>query len=197
MIQVSPVSDETIDAAAEVLGQAFANDPFFALLVPQDVPDREERIIRAYQSLAHLAEPSSVDVATIDGQVVGAALWSKQPRNHVASDAKVWKKRLDEALGEEGAKSLQAFSEATHPYAPVGPHWYLEDIGASPAARGLGVGKALLKHRLDIADQEHLPAFLESTTPNSQRLYARFGFEKEALVTMQGTDLTVMIRPAH
>lgn len=60
---------------------------------------------------------------------------------------------------------------------PAEPHWYLPMIGVDPAHHGHGHGSALLAHALDICDRDHLPAYLESTSPRNISLYRRHGFE--------------------
>lgn len=195
MITVTSLTPQTANGAANALGRAFAQDPVIALFAPWDLPNRESRIIEAYEAFTHLADPKCADVALLDDQVAGAALWSHHPSSFVPPEADTWKSRLGQALGAQGREALEAFNAATHPYAPTEPHWHLEDIGASPDARGMGVGKALLTHRLNLIDTDPEPAFLESTTPNSEGLYARFGFETVARVEIGAATVRLMIRP--
>lgn len=56
-------------------------------------------------------------------------------------------------------------------------HWYLEYIGVSAAARGLGVGSALLERKLEECDRERMPAYLNAGSERSRDLYLRHGFE--------------------
>jgi ribosomal protein S18 acetylase RimI-like enzyme len=62
-------------------------------------------------------------------------------------------------------------------YHTAGPHWYLPLIGVDPAHEGKGYGSALLKHVLVNCDRNGQVAYLESTSPESVRLYERHGFE--------------------
>ncbi|MBP2337971.1 GNAT superfamily N-acetyltransferase [Saccharothrix coeruleofusca] len=56
---------------------------------------------------------------------------------------------------------------------PAVPHLYLASMVVLPAARGRGVGSAILRHRLT---GERRPVYLEASTPRAARLYARHGF---------------------
>ncbi|MFJ3941743.1 GNAT family N-acetyltransferase [Streptomyces parvus] len=76
---------------------------------------------------------------------------------------------------QEGAvrlSQLVAYEKARPRY----QHWYLIDIAVDGTARGLGIGSALLAHRLASIDAQAAPAYLEATAPANQRLYERFGF---------------------
>jgi GNAT superfamily N-acetyltransferase len=72
------------------------------------------------------------------------------------------------------ALKLLADIDAAH---PKEPHWYLATLGADPARQGTGIGSALLGITLAKADEDGMPAYLESSKERNIPLYARFGFE--------------------
>jgi GNAT superfamily N-acetyltransferase len=141
----------------------------------------------------------AVDVARTQprGEVIGVGVWEGP------TDTTPWwvrvrnLPRLARAFGirelPASLRSLRAFAAVR----PRVPHWYLAEIAVSPKAQGLGVGTALLEHRLGVIDQGvPLPAFLEATTDGSRRLYARWGFEPTGDVVVDGITATAMTRPA-
>jgi ribosomal protein S18 acetylase RimI-like enzyme len=65
--------------------------------------------------------------------------------------------------------------EARHPQDRS--HWYLFILGTEPAARGRGLGSALLAQVLARVDADGLPAYLESSSERNLALYGRHGFE--------------------
>lgn len=77
-----------------------------------------------------------------------------------------------EGLSERMAVVLAA-TAAGHPEIP---HLYLASMAVLPHRRGRGVGGALLRYRLALADAEGQPVHLEASTPRSAGLYARHGF---------------------
>ncbi|HEY5032280.1 MAG TPA: GNAT family N-acetyltransferase [Actinomycetes bacterium] len=60
---------------------------------------------------------------------------------------------------------------------PTVPHWYLPWFGVDCNVQGQGFGSRLMRPCLDIVDQEHLPAYLDSTNPSNVAFYQRHGFE--------------------
>jgi GNAT superfamily N-acetyltransferase len=60
---------------------------------------------------------------------------------------------------------------------PRFPHWYLPWFGVDPALQGRGLGGELMQQCLQIVDEDHLPAYLETPSPRSIPFYERHGFE--------------------
>ena len=59
---------------------------------------------------------------------------------------------------------------------PTFEHWYLPWLGVLPDEQGSGFGGRLLEHGLEIVDQHHLPAYLETPNPRTTAFYERHGF---------------------
>jgi ribosomal protein S18 acetylase RimI-like enzyme len=79
---------------------------------------------------------------------------------------------------------------------PQQPHWYLVAIGVDPARQNQGQGSALMEHGLRACDQDHLPAYLESSNPRNISPYKKHGFE--VLATLQAgksPPVFPMLRP--
>jgi ribosomal protein S18 acetylase RimI-like enzyme len=55
-------------------------------------------------------------------------------------------------------------------------HWYLALVGTSPAARGSGLGSAVVEAGLALARADGVPALLETSNASNVRWYERFGF---------------------
>ncbi|ALE15953.1 puromycin N-acetyltransferase, putative [Altererythrobacter epoxidivorans] len=81
----------------------------------------------------------------------------------------------EEALGN----ALQAEMARYHPQED---HWYLWTLGTDPAFQGKGLGGQLLEHRLDVADDAGIPAYLEASSPGLVPFYSRYGFEQVGLI---------------
>lgn len=78
---------------------------------------------------------------------------------------------------------------------PIEPHWYLPMIGTDPAAQGMGLGSALLRHTLAQCDRDRLPAYLESSNPRNIALYERHGFVRTGAIQYGSSPvMTAMLR---
>ena len=82
---------------------------------------------------------------------------------------------------------------------PHEPHYHLVFVGCRKANQGQGIGSALLKQGTRICDEQHLPAYLESSSELNVPLYQRHGFEIVAEETLPkgGPHVWFMWRPAR
>ena len=95
----------------------------------------------------------------------------------------------------EEVGALFAQMDAFHPDEPC---WYLPLIAADPSRTGRGLGAALMKHALQICDEQGLPAYLESSNERNISLYERHGFEVIGTIeTPSSPTMTPMFRPAR
>ncbi len=84
--------------------------------------------------------------------------------------------------GTKGAaKRGMAAAETMAREHPKAPHLYLFTIGTRKAARGKGLGKALLAPVLTAADRDRLPCYLENSNPANTGFYRSHGFERMKL----------------
>lgn len=188
-----------VGAVTDLLGEAFLHDPVIARFVARNASNRRRRIARLFLSDIRATGRDSVDAAfESSGTLLGAAIW-RAPGHRTAR----WQTLADApgllaTVGINGARALRAYGREVEKHAPQGDFWHLMDIGAAPAARGRGVGRTLLEHRLTIIDARREPAFLEASTLNSRRLYERHGFEPMALIEHgPAAGATMMLRPAR
>lgn len=56
------------------------------------------------------------------------------------------------------------------------PHWYLFGFGVDPELQNRGVGSAIIREGLALADRESKPCYFETGEPRNLALYKRFGF---------------------
>ena len=156
--------------ALTTIGAAFRNDPIARWVYPDDAT-YEAAFPRVADAMAGGAFDSNSAYATSD--LGGAALWLP-PGVH--SDGDAMGAIMAETVDESQMDDLMGFSEMQAAMHIHEPHWYLPLIGVEPKYQGKGYGSQLLSHALAIVDRDHLPAFLEATTPDSRRLYERHGF---------------------
>ncbi|MEQ9393898.1 GNAT family N-acetyltransferase [Haliea sp.] len=130
-------------------------------------------------------------------QVMARSIYLKHGICHLAGDdaATMWARHdTDMSLSLPGMLKLAAglavygsrgavargtrAGELMAQYHPSSPHWYLFAIGTRQAARGTGLGKALLAPVLSACDRDRMPVYLENSNPANTRFYAAHGFER-------------------
>lgn len=162
-----------LGAAAYVLAAALHDDPAVSWLVPDE--ERRRATLPAIMELfAEHFQPHGENHVNESGS--GAALWlppdaAPTPESEERLGAGVV------ALTGDDIARWDAFMEMQEANHPAEPHYYLMLLGVIPDRHGVGIGSALLHAVLDRADGEHLPAYLEATSPRSRALYERHGFE--------------------
>jgi GNAT superfamily N-acetyltransferase len=79
---------------------------------------------------------------------------------------------------------------------PKEPVWYLHYAGCDPAFQGKGYGGAAIRAGLERADQDGLPAYLETADEHNIPLYQSFGFAiKHSWQIPEGPQFWGMQRP--
>jgi GNAT superfamily N-acetyltransferase len=173
------------EAAAEALALAFAADPCWAHLLPDD-GSRAERLLAYFTSEIASQVPGYRQVwVTEDGG--GAAIWAPPGRWRVPLGMTV--REASRMLGVFGRRlplALRALLrlEGHHPKSPG--HWYLNYLGVEPRRQGRGLGGALLRPVLELCDREGVPAHLEASTERNRVLYERNGFSLTEVFDMPG-----------
>jgi len=180
----------TADVAplADALAEAFASDPVWRWLVPDDRRwARRAGAVFAYEVEARLAQGH---VYTSDDRA-GAALWTPPGRRR--GGWRGWLAQVPAApaaaalVGRDGSRrglALQAEMKRLHPRQD---HWYLAMLGTRPADQGRGVGTAALAPVLARADLDGVGAYLESSNPDNEAFYGRHGFETTGHLTAAGS----------
>lgn len=194
-VTVRPVAQHEVAAAAGVLANAFFDDPIFGFIL-SDRRDKEVRLGHLFREAveAELRKPTHLVEIVGFGQAV--ALWHdvddwKTPPlalvRSFPSVVRAFGTRLPSAL------RILASAEKVH---PSEPHRHLAYIGTHKDHKGKGLGSALLGSMIARCDDEGIATYLESTNPENDAWYTRFGFESRGPVPLPvGTPiLTAMWR---
>jgi ribosomal protein S18 acetylase RimI-like enzyme len=111
---------------------------------------------------------------TLPNGNLGGALWLPPG---VRPDEDAIAAILDESVPHDVMADVNAMFTEMASYHPPDPHWYLPTIGIEPHVHRKGLGSVLLAEALGRCDQEHMPAYLESSNPSNASFYQRLGFE--------------------
>ena len=184
--------------ATAVLAAAFTTDPVMSWLVG---PDRnlQRRLghLFAHSLRAELARADHLVDIVESGHAI--AVW------HEVDEWKIPPIRALKMLptgvrtfGRRLPVAMRAMSEIEQHH-PTEPHRYLEFIAVDPDHQGEGCGGALLASMTAECDERGVAAYLESSNPRNEPLYARYGFEPRPTIVLSGGGpaVTPMWRPAR
>lgn len=166
-----------VEDLTRVLVRAFEDDPVSTYLFPGRTV-RRRGLRRFFRLQLRRLFVDTGEIWTTSGRL-GAALWVPPGASRPAS----WRDvvalapvLVDLVAGGRPGASLRLLAEVER-VRPREPHWYLATLGTDPPAQGHGVGSALLRAVLGTVDEQHLPAYLESSKEANIAFYARHGFE--------------------
>ena len=167
---VAAVAPSEAEGAVAAIVLAFASDPAarWSYPDPQDYLAHFPAVVRAFGGRAFAAGTAD----RVD-RFAGAALWLPPG---IGPDEDTLAAILQETVAPERRAEVSAVLERMGSYHPSEPHWYLPLIGVDPVHQHRGHGSALLRHALRRCDDQHAPAYLESSNPPNIPLYERHGF---------------------
>lgn len=180
---VRALRDEDIESRADALARAFASDPVYRFIHPDDrewarVGPRFFRILlRYFRAHATVLTP---------GAGGAVAIWTPpEPRPPGGLARLRFTLRIGALLGRRIARGARVGTalESLH---REEPHWYLAILGTAPEAQGRGLASGLLAPILSRCDAAGLPAHLETATESNLSFYAARGFEVVAEARVAG-----------
>lgn len=190
------LSPKLADAAADVLGRAFAADPAFRFALPDD-SRRARQLTWLASRLIRLAWFAGGHVDAVDERPSAVALWVPVER--------AWREPLWPVLragliaapfvfGLASVRRLMAMDEVTKSMhrarAPL-PHDYLMQLAVDPQRQGAGLGGALLEEGLRRAAAAGRAVWLETTNLRNVPFYERHGLVEIERRTLPGDVVLV------
>ena len=180
-----PLSD-TSDAAAFVggvhaLSEAFADYPAIRYIIGSGWSDSDARLARLvhFFCMARVYRDEPILVAENEDGVSGVALisWVEEREDNEALQqlrAELW-----QVLGDEARARYGTFGGTLDAFTTDEPQIHLNMIGVGNAARGRGVGRALLDrvHSFSAARHNSDGVSLNTELPENVALYRHFGYK--------------------
>jgi ribosomal protein S18 acetylase RimI-like enzyme len=175
-----PLGPADLDAAANVLVRAFADDPGLLFVLP----DRAERVRLAptlARAMIRFVARCGAPLVT-RGTVRGVALWFPPDAADATSDdfAVTGMADMPRFIGPEALARFNRLAnrlDDLHPQLAPEPHWYLTMLGVDPGWQRQGIGEVLMQPIFQAADHDGLCCYLEAPTAENARYYSRRGFQ--------------------
>lgn len=193
-MKIQPAAPADLDMIAGHLGRTFAADPSLGWIL-RNSRDPVDILTKFYSYVAaEVTTIGCIDIAWDGDEYLGSAVWmppgTKLPRRVLRRAL-----RLVPQVGRAWPILLRYGKAASVVKLPF-PAWYLTVIAVEEAARGRGVGSALLDAGLERVGKD--AARLEATSERAASLYESRGFVRLGEVkTPAPTPEINMWRPAQ
>lgn len=192
----------TLDAAAaSLLGRAFAEDPAFAWVLPEEAT-RAAKLTWLASRLLRLTRQAGGRVDATDEAPSAVALWlpidgpfEESLRRYLR--AGLWATPFVLGLRAIGRlRVLEGPTTELHRTLAPTPHDYLLQLAVDPSRQGSGLGSALLHDGLARAARAGRGVWLETTNPRNVPFYERAGLTVRATRSLPGgVTLVGLARP--
>ena len=177
--------------AVVALARAFQDDPVFTFLVPDPISQARAALTFMTAPVIDAEKYHEVWTASVGDQVVGAAVWlppGAYPRGPRRGTLSLLREiRSVPRLGSRMTASFRLYGQIDRIHKRMAePHWYLVLLACDPGWQRQGHGSALLAPVLQRADEEGIPAYLETQKEENLPWYRRHGFEVMQEITARG-----------
>ncbi len=172
-----------------MLARAFWPDPLFGFFAPNRLWEHHSlaQIFTAF--FADLEAFGQTWTARSGSRVVGAAVWAPpeaMPRTKRREALLQARMACILLTGRNRRRGIALLTEVDKMH-PHEPHWYLALLGTDPLVQGRGAGGRLLSPVLDLADNDGVPAYLETQKEQNLAFYARYGFTLANEIRLPGS----------
>jgi GNAT superfamily N-acetyltransferase len=172
---VRPATADELDDVAHVFAEAFATDPMITWPLPRAAP--LDDVVSLFSTIVQDAygPMGTVSVAG-EGRVDGGAVWLPPEEAARFEEVEAATRPKIAALTDDGGARYATFWDWLDGHLPREPCWFLDILAVREAARGRGLGSALVRHGLEQAHASGLPAFLETAKLANVPMYEHLGF---------------------
>ncbi|KAI1359313.1 hypothetical protein F5Y08DRAFT_319857 [Xylaria arbuscula] len=176
-----------IERTIEVLALAFQDDPIYAWLF-YHLPTSEHQNLLPKLFHAYFTQSSLNDGIFLEVDGFGCCAVLMPPGTDIKNPRTLLQAGLIPDLFTIGPRTFKrAFIDYGNGVAPLlqrtltkgeqQNHWYIFIMGTATERRSQGLASAILQDIMERAGNDGRPIWLEATTRESMRLYARHGFE--------------------
>jgi ribosomal protein S18 acetylase RimI-like enzyme len=185
---------EDVEVAADVLSQAFVDDPLCAFMLP----NRRTRVATLHKFFRPYGEAGILNGHGfgVGEPIQGVAFWEFPEHGGISVNIRSLGKFLplfftSYPIGLYRARGILHVIDALRAQYATEPHFYLDNLGVLPAAQGRGLSSKLIRPILEIADSQQALVYTDTVTPENVPLYEHFGFQCVATMPVANTGIAV------
>jgi GNAT superfamily N-acetyltransferase len=177
---VLPVTHQSCQEAARVLGRAFVGEPVSMAVYRGFTAEKRLRNLTAdFAAEMEVCVRKGLPLQVCeDGKIVATAV-IYQPGSYPLPAGEQMKIFFKSIWGHDfyDLRPWLRWLVEIDKIHPQEPHYYLEYMGVEPKYQGKGFGSAILRHVTTLSDREKTGCYLETASPQNVPLYQRFGFQ--------------------
>lgn len=199
MPEVFSIGRTEAGEAAEVLAQAFLNESATDYFFPPEEGDKLEKLRALFGWAVEYRLRTGLPLLGVRSRALAGVATLRTPILPDLAEAEALWLDVARFLGPAAEARMDRYEEAQQRHKPKEPHHYLVAIGVHPDFQGRGLGGALLRASIALADADSNSAGLALDTGSeaNQRLYEHFGFRVLATEVLDDKLARFMFRPAR
>ena len=183
-----------VEEAAQVIARAFVEDPLISFVLPIKLT-RVRTLVKFFRVYGELSIQNQRGFGVGD-PLQGVAYWKRPSQDSMSISIKSLWKFLPllftmYPIGYLRARAILNQLDALHNKYANEPHFYLDNLGVLPTARGQGLSSKLIRPFLAMADEQKVIAYTDTVTEANVPLYEHFGFQCVETSLVSGTGITV------
>ena len=183
-----------VDAAAQVVSQAFVDDPLTSFMFP--TKSTRVKTLHMFSRIYGEINIRNGRGYGVGEPLQGVAFWTFPTQEDVSINVKSLGKFLPllfsmYPIGYWRGRAILGRIEKLHKKHAAEPHFYLDNLAVLPSARGQGLASKLIRPILEIADAHKSVAYTDTVTPANVPLYEHFRFQCVEASPVDGTGITV------
>jgi GNAT superfamily N-acetyltransferase len=183
-----------VEEAAQVIAQAFVDDPLIAFVLPFKAT-RVRTLIKFFRVYGALSIEHGRGFG-VGAPLQGVAFWKFPSQDSMSISIKSLGRFLPllftmYPIGYFRARGILNQLDVLHNKYATEPHFYLDNLGVLPTARGQGLSSRLIRPFLEMADEQKVIAYTDTVTRANVPLYEHFGFQCVETSPVGGTGITV------
>ncbi|HET9906314.1 MAG TPA: GNAT family N-acetyltransferase [Anaerolineales bacterium] len=183
-----------LEQMVHVLSTAFEEDPLVSFILPKK-ETRVKTVAKFFRAMGRLNIQNKLAFGVSD-PLEGVAVWNFPDKPNISATLKDLIAFLpllfsSYPLGAQRARAIFRQLDTMHKKYASEPHFYLDNLGVLPSARGKGLSSQLIRPFLEMADSQKVVAYTDTVTPSNAPLYEHFGFQCVEETHIPSTGITV------
>ena len=191
-----------VEQAAQVIAQSFEEDPLVSFMLPFRAT-RIRTLVKFFRIYGEIGIKNKRGYG-VGEPLQGVAYWKTPNQEDMSISVKSLGKFLPllftmYPIGYFRAKPVLIEIDNLHKKYANEPHFYLDNLGVLPSARGKGLSSKLIRPFLEMADAQKVIVYTDTVTRSNVPLYEHFGFKcvEDSHIPSTGIKVFALRRPVQ